>query len=153
MRRVDFVPPVDIADDKKVVKARAQQINLMGRAVSSQHVLAVDVVAVALGAARMVLGDEQGIKVLLACDDRAQVFVDAEQRRASRARVLLVEEVCDSLSDQRQRMTLLKVNISAQITQDFRRKVGVIVSLVFVVVELDNALHWLRTQRSDERFR
>lgn len=95
----------------------------MGCAMRPQHEFSVDIIAIALRTTWMVFGDEQGIEILLCRDDRTQVVVDTEQRGSFWVGVFFIEEVDESLSHQRKRMILLKMNVAADVAQDFRRQI------------------------------
>lgn len=134
MCRIDFISSIDVAKDEKIVKSRSQQVDLVSCAVSSEQMVSIYIITVRLRSARMIFGNQQGVKVLLHRDDWIDVVVHTEHRISSWIPISSIEILDNSLTKHREWMMLLQMNISAKITRNFRRDVGVIVRDVLVIV-------------------
>ena len=64
MRRVDFIPSIDIGRQQPLGMACGKCFNFMSGSVSSEHAVLVDIVTVCNGPARMIGGKAEGVKVL-----------------------------------------------------------------------------------------
>lgn len=82
---VNLIPPVDVPSHQEAIKPCAYQLLLVGGSVRPQHVSLVQVIVVTLFSTRVVLGDEQAVKVLLHCHHWAEVIMDGEEWRARSA--------------------------------------------------------------------
>lgn len=66
---------MNLTEDYKIIDAGGEEVFLMCAGVSSEEVGVVDVVGIALAAGDVVLGDVEGVEVVLDADDWTQLFV------------------------------------------------------------------------------
>lgn len=57
MRRINFISPIYISNNKEIVESGSKHFHLMSSAVSPQHIVAVDVVTLALLSTRVIFRD------------------------------------------------------------------------------------------------
>lgn len=150
MTGIDAVPSINVADHQKRVEARSQHFCLVGCRVGSKQMALIQVIAVSLNPARVVLGNEQAVKVLLDIDYRTEPVEHRKHWIACTSDVLSVKMVNDSVLEQSQRVFFLQVQVAADVRQDFWGYVCPLISLELLAAHFDafvlrnSNAHWTK---------
>jgi hypothetical protein len=83
MRRVDFIPPVDISNHQKLPQSTAQEVSLVRRRMSSQDIFLIYVVWITQISTGMISWDQDRVKILLSSHDGMEIVNNSEGGRTT----------------------------------------------------------------------